>query len=104
MSKDIGNIMKQAQKMQARLAEIQQGLSGKTVEASSGGGMVTAEVSGGLKLVRIKIDPSVVNPSDVEMLEDLVAAAVNEAFKRAQEMASEEMGKVAAGLKIPGLF
>ena len=104
MSKNIGNIMRQAQKMQERMAEVQKEVSGKTVQASSGGGMVTAEVSGGLKLIKIKIDPAVVNPSDIEMLEDLVSSAVNEAFKRAQEMVSEEMNKVTAGLNIPGLF
>lgn len=103
MSK-MGDMMKQAQKMQQQLGDIQKGLVDKTCEAQSGGGMVTAVVSGDLKLRSIKIDKSVVDGDDVEMLEDLVVAAVNEAFKRAQEMASEEMGKVTQGLNIPGLF
>lgn len=105
MPNPLGNIMKQAQKMQEKMAEIQKGLASKTTEASAGGGMVTATVSGDLKLVSIKIDPSVVDHSDVEMLEDLIAAAVNEAFKRAQQMVSEEMSSVTSGLGInlPGL-
>lgn len=105
MPNPLGNIMKQAQKMQEKMAEIQKGLASKTTEASAGGGMVTATVSGDLKLVSIKIDPSVVDPADVEMLEDLIAAAVNEAFKRAQQMVSEEMSSVTSGLGInlPGL-
>lgn len=91
--------------MQEKMAEIQKGLASKTVEASAGGGMVTATVSGDLKLVSIKIDPSVVDPADVEMLEDLISAAVNEAFKRAQQMVSEEMSSVTSGLglNLPGL-
>ncbi|MBI5599616.1 MAG: YbaB/EbfC family nucleoid-associated protein [Deltaproteobacteria bacterium] len=106
MSRNIGNIMKQAQKMQEKMAEIQKGLASRTCQASSGGGMVTASVSGDMRLVSIKIDPAVVNPGDIEMLEDLVVAAVNETIKRAQEMMNEEMGKVTAGLgiNIPGLF
>ncbi|MDH4226550.1 MAG: YbaB/EbfC family nucleoid-associated protein [Deltaproteobacteria bacterium] len=106
MSKNLGNLMKQAQKMQEKLAEVQQGLGQKTVEAQSGGGMVTAKVSGDLRLVSLKVDKTVVNPEDVEMLEDLIIAAVNEGYKRAQEMASEEMGKVTKGLglNIPGMF
>ena len=104
MSKGMGNIMKQAQKMQQKMAEVQKGLSEKTCEASAGGGMVTAVVNGEFKLVSVKIDPSVVDPADVEMLEDLIMAAVAEATKRAQEMAAEEMGKVTSGLglNIPG--
>jgi hypothetical protein len=106
MSKNIGNLMKQAQKMQEKMARIQEELATKTVEASSGGGMVTARVNGKQELVSLKIDKAVVDPSDVGMLEDLVVAAVNEAAKRSQEMASEEMAKVTAGLgiNIPGLF
>ena len=104
MSKNLSNIMRQAQKMQEKLKEVQEGLSAKTVSASSGGGMVTAEVSGALKLMKIKIDPSVLAASDIEMLEDLVVSAVNEAFKRAQDMVSEEMNKVTMGIGIPGLF
>ncbi len=106
MSKNLANIMKQAQKMQEKMGKVQEELAEKTVEASSGGGMVTAKVNGKNELLSLTIDKTVVDPEDVEMLEDLVLAAVNEAFKRAQEMISEEMGKVTSGmgLNIPGLF
>lgn len=106
MSKNLGNIMRQAQKMQEKLAEIQKELANKTVEASSGGGMVTAVVNGNQELISIKIDPSVVDPKDIDMLQDLVVAAVNEANRRSKQMMSEEMSKLTAGLGInmPGLF
>jgi len=100
----IGNIMKQAQQMQRRMAEMQEELSKKQVEASAGGGMVTAVVSGKQQLLELKIDPAAVDPEDVEMLQDLVTAAVNEAIKQSQQMASEEMGKITGGMNIPGLF
>ena len=106
MSKNIGNILKQAQKMQEKMAEIQNEAAAKTIEASSGGGMVTVTVNGKQEVMVIKIDPSVVNPDDVDMLQDLITAAVNEGIKRSQQMLSEEMGKVTGGLgmNIPGLF
>ena len=99
----IGNIMKQAQQMQRRMAELQQELEKKQVEASAGGGMVTAVVSGKQQLIDLKIEPAAVDPDDVEMLQDLVTAAVNEALKQSQQMAQEEMAKVTGGLNIPGL-
>ena len=99
----IGNIMKQAQQMQRRMAEMQEELSKKQVEASAGGGMVTAVVSGKQQLLGLKIDPAAVDPEDVEMLQDLITAAVNEAIKQSQQMAQEEMAKVTGGLNIPGL-
>jgi len=99
----IGNIMKQAQQMQRRMAELQDELERKQVEASAGGGMVTAIVSGKQQLLELKIDPTAVDPEDVEMLQDLVTAAVNEAIKQSQQMAQEEMAKVTGGLNIPGL-
>ena len=99
----IGNIMKQAQQMQRRMAELQEELGKKQVEASAGGGMVTAVVSGKQQLLNLKIDPAAVDPEDVEMLQDLVTAAVNEAIKQSQQMAQEEMAKVTGGLNIPGL-
>ena len=104
--KDLSNIMKQAQKMQEKLALVQKELATRTYEASSGGGMVQAIVNGSHRVVSIKVDPAVVNPNDVPMLEDLVVAAVNEASKRAQEAATEEMGKITSGMgiNIPGLF
>ena len=101
-NKQLGNLLRQAQKMQEKMAEVQKGLAEKTCEASSGGGMVTATVNGSQELVALTIDPSVVDPEDIEMLQDLVVAAVSEAFRRSKEMASEEMGKVTAGLGGPG--
>ena len=99
----MGNILKQAQEMQAKLARVQEDLARRTVEASSGGGMVKVTVNGQLGLAAIKIDPSVVNADDCEMLEDLILAAVNEGLRMAREMAAEEMSKITGGMKIPGL-
>ncbi len=103
MAKGFGNIMKQAQKMQQEMLRIQEELANKTVEAASGGGMVRVTANGRNEIVGISIDREVVDPDDVEMLQDLITAAVNEALKRAQEMASEEMNKITGGMKIPGL-
>ncbi len=100
----MGGLMKQAQEMQAKLAKIQEELARKTVEATSGGGMVRVTVNGQFTLASIKVDPSVIDPEEVEMLEDLVRAAVNEGLRRAREMASEEMSKLTGGFKIPGLM
>lgn len=100
----LGNIMKQAQQMQRRMAELQEELENKQVEASAGGGMVTAVVTGKQHLVGLKIDPTAVDPEDVEMLQDLITAAVNEAIKQSQQMAQEEMSKLTGGMNIPGLF
>ena len=99
----LGGIMKQAQQMQRRMAQVQEELEKKQIEASSGGGMVTAVVSGKQQLLDLKIDPSVVDADDVEMLQDLIMAAINEAVKQSQQIASEEMGKVTGGMNIPGL-
>ncbi|MCD6320454.1 MAG: YbaB/EbfC family nucleoid-associated protein [Candidatus Desulfofervidaceae bacterium] len=101
---DINQLMKQAKKMQAKMAEMQAELAKKTVESSVGGGMVKVVANGRQEVISIKIDPEVVNPEDVEMLEDLILSAVNDALRRAQEMVSEEMKKLTGGLKIPGLF
>ena len=103
MSKGMGNIMKQAKMMQEKIGKIQEELANKTVETSAGGGMITAVVSGKQELISLKIDPEVVDPNDIEMLEDLTVAAVNEGIKRSQEMMAEEMSKITGGLKIPGL-
>ena len=100
---NFGNIVKQAQQMQAKMARLQEELAHKTVEASAGGGMVTAVVSGRNELVSLKIEKDVVNPEDVEMLQDLIVAAVNEGIRKAQEMATAEMSKITGGLNIPGL-
>ncbi len=102
MSKQLGDLMKQAQKMQERMGEVQAELSTKTCEASVGGGMVVATVSGAQVLTALKIDPAVVDSDDVEMLQDLVVAAVNEGVKKSKEMMSEEMGKATGGFN-PGM-
>jgi nucleoid-associated protein EbfC len=106
MSKNLGNLMRQAQKMQEKMAEMQKELATRTCEASSGGGMVTATVNGSQELVALKIDPSVVDPKDIDMLQDLVTAAVNEGVRRSKQMVSEEMSKLTSGMgmNIPGLF
>jgi hypothetical protein len=104
MSKKIfGDIMKQAQKMQEELGKIQEESKKKTVEASAGGGMVVVTVNGAMEIVSIKIEREVVNPDDVEMLQDLIMAAVNEALRRAQQMVSEDMSKITGAINIPGL-
>ncbi len=100
---NFGNIIKQAQQMQAKMARLQEELAQRTVEASAGGGMVTAVVNGRNELISIKIEKDVVNPEDVEMLQDLIVAAVNEGVRKAQEMATAEMSKITGGLNIPGL-
>ena len=104
MAHDMGKIMKQAQQMQAKMMRVQEELESKTVEATSGGGMVTAVVNGKHELVSLKIEKDVVDPADIEMLQDLVVAAVNEGVRKAQEMAQEEMSKLTGGLNIPGLM
>lgn len=100
---NFGNIVKQAQQLQAKMARLQEELANKTVEASSGGGMVTAVVNGRHELVSLRIEKDAVNPEDVEMLQDLIMAAVNEGIRKAQEMATAEMSKLTGGLSIPGL-
>lgn len=102
--KDIGGIVKQAQKLQAKMAKMQEELAGKTVESSVGGGMVTVVANGRQEIVSIKIEPEVIDVNDLEMLQDLILTAVNDALKRSQEMMQEEMGKLTGGLKIPGIF
>lgn len=104
MMKGLGDLMKQAQKMQARMAEVQEELSKRTIEATAGGGMVTVVANGKQEIISIKIEPEVVKSGDVEMIEDLVMAGVNEAIRRVQEMAKEEMSKLTGGINIPGLF
>ena len=100
---NLGNIMKQAKKMQERMGQLQQELETRTIEAQAGGGMVKVVVNGKFEIVSLKIEKDVVNPEDVEMLQDLIAAAVNEGIRKAQEMASGEMAKITGGLNIPGM-
>lgn len=104
MNKGLGGLIKQAQQMQAKIAELQQQMALRTVEASAGGGMVTAVVNGKQELVSIRIEREVVDPDDVEMLQDLVVAAVNEGINKARAMVAEELSKLTGGLSIPGLF
>jgi hypothetical protein len=100
----LGQMMKQAQKMQAKIMKIQEEMGDRSVEASAGGGMVTVTANGKQEILSIRIEPEVVDPEDVEMLQDLVAAAVNEALKKAQEMVAEEMAKVTGGMQLPGMM
>ena len=99
----LGNIMKQAQELQERLGQIQEQAAARTVEASAGGGMVTAVVNGRLEVLSLHVDPEVLKSGDIAMLQDLVMAAVNQGIRNAQAMVAEEMKKVTGGLKIPGL-
>ena len=98
---DIMKIMQQAQQMQSRLQQIQDDLANQTVTATSGGGMVTATADGKGRIRQIRIDKTVVDPADVEMLEDLVVAAVGEAQKKATELEQQEMRKLTGGLELP---
>lgn len=102
-SKNIAAMMKQAQKLQAQMAKVQEELADKRVEGSSGGGMVTVMANGRQEVLEIKIDPEVVNPQDVEMLEDLIVAAVKQALEKSQELAEEEMQKATLGLLPQGV-
>jgi hypothetical protein len=105
MAKGIGNLMKQAQKIQAKMAQIQEEMASKTIEAQSGGGMVSVVANGRQEILSIKIDPEVVNPDDIEMLQDLIIAAVNEALRKSSDMMKEEINKLTGGLiNIPGIF
>ena len=104
MGKGMGDFMRQAEKLQSQIQKMQDELADRTVEASSGGGMVTVVTNGKQDVVSIKIDPEVVNGDDVEMLQDLIVAAVNEAKKRSQELMAAELGKLTGGLGVPGLF
>jgi DNA-binding YbaB/EbfC family protein len=101
---NIQNLLKQAQKIQSQVTQMQAELGERRIEASAGGGMVTAIVNGRQELIAVRIDPQVVDPNDVEMLEDLIVAAVSEALARASEMAAEEMKKLTGGLALPGLL
>jgi DNA-binding YbaB/EbfC family protein len=101
--KMIGDLMKHAQKMQQEMGKVQEESKKKTVEATAGGGMVTVTANGAMEIISINIERDVVNPDDIEMLQDLISAAVNEALRRAQQMVSDDMSKISGGLNIPGL-
>lgn len=104
MTKGIGNILRQAQEMHSKISQLQEAMAEKRVESSSGGGMVSVVMNGKQEIVSLRIDPEVVNREDVEMLQDLIRAAVNEAIRKSQEMMTEEMKKITGGLSIPGLI
>ncbi len=99
----MNDLMKQAQQMQKRMLEIREELANQTVEANVGGGMVTVVVNGQQELVSIRITPEVVDPDDIEMLEDLIVSVVNQALQQSQELMSDEMSKLTGNFKIPGL-
>ncbi len=102
--KGISNMMKQAQKLQAGMVKLQEELALRTVEATSGGGMIKVQANGKQQIVSIRIEKEVVDPNDVEMLQDLIIAAVNDALSKSQEMVSQEMSKLTGGISIPGLM
>ena len=103
MQPNIKEMMRQAQRLQAKIGQLQNELATKEIEASVGGGMVKAVANGKPEIVSITIEKEVVDPEDVEMLQDLVMAAVNDALNKSQEMISSEMGKLTGGLNIPGM-
>ena len=101
--KGMGNMLKQAQKLQSKMLRLQEELAERTIETSSGGGMVKVAANGKQRIVSLTIEKEVVDPDDVEMLQDLIIAAVNDALTKSQEMVSTEMSKLTGGLNIPGL-
>lgn len=101
---NFGKMMKQAQQMQAKMAQIQEDLKNETVDASAGGGTVKVVMSGDMQVRSVEIDPSAVDPEDVELLQDMVAAAVNEAVRAAQELGQQKMAAVTGGMNFPGLM
>ncbi len=102
--KGMGQMMKQAQQLQARMLKMQAELAERTVESAVGGGMIKVVANGRQQVVSIRIEKEVVNPEDVEMLQDLILAAVNDALVKSQEMVASEMGKLTGGLNLPGLM
>jgi len=102
--KNMKNLMKQAQQLQAKMARMQEEMGQKTIEASAGGGMIKVVANGKQEIVSVHIEKEVVDPEDVEMLQDLILAAVNEALVQSQKMVSDEMSKLTGGMSIPGLM
>ncbi|MFH0899408.1 MAG: YbaB/EbfC family nucleoid-associated protein [Pseudomonadota bacterium] len=100
---DLGGLMQAAQRMQQEMARAQEELATKTVEASAGGGMVSVVANGRLEIISVTIDPTVVDPKEIEMLQDLVAVAVNQALARARELAQRELSQLAGGMALPDL-
>ena len=102
--KGMGKMMKQAQQLQSKMLKLQEEMANKTVETTSGGGMVTVVANGRQQVVSIQIEKEVVDPDDLEMLQDLILAAINDALTKSQEMVSGEMSKLTGGMNIPGLM
>lgn len=101
---NMNQMMKQVKKMQEQMLKAQEELGNKVIDGSAGGGVVTAQVNGHKKVIALNIKPEAVDPDDVEMLQDLVLTAVNDALNKAEELANQDMGKFTGGMKIPGLF
>jgi nucleoid-associated protein EbfC len=101
---NFNSMMKQAQKMQAKMAQVQEDLKNEELEASAGGGMVKVTITGDMQVKSIRIDPAAIDPDDVDMLQDMVTAAVNEAIRSAQELAAGRMGEVTGGMNLPGMM
>ncbi len=104
MKGGMNNLVRQAQQMQSKIAKVQEEIGEKTIEASTGGGVVTATVNGKQELLELSIDPEVLDPEDVEMVEEMVVGAVNQAMEAAGEMMNSEIEKITGGLNVPGLF
>jgi len=102
--KNMNSMMKQAQKLQKKMLKMQEELAAKTVEATAGGGMVKVVANGGQKIESITLEKEVVDPEDIEMLQDLILAATNDALKKSQDMVSSQMGKLTGGMNIPGMM
>jgi len=102
--KGMGNLMKQAQKLQTKMLKLQEELADKTVETTSGGGMVKVVANGKQQIVSIEIEKEVIDPDDVDMLQDLILAAVNDALTKSQDMVSSEMNKLTGGMNVPGMM
>lgn len=101
---NMANMMKKVQKLQADMAKLQEELKTRTLESTAGGGAIKVVVNGEKQVVSVKIDPAAVDPEDIEMLEDMIMAAMNEALKKVDDMMTQEMGKLTGGMKIPGMF
>ena len=102
--KNMANMMKQAQKLQSKMMKLQEEMAEKTVESASGGGMVKVVANGRQQIVSVSVEKEVVDPEDVDMLQDLILAAVNDALSKSQEMVSAEMSKLTGGMNIPGMM
>jgi len=102
--KGMSDLVRQAQIMQKKMAKMQEEMAQRTVDASSGGGMVTVRVNGSQEVLSVKIDPAAVDPNDLEMLQDLILAATNEALKKSKDMVQAEMSQLTGGINIPGMF